>query len=497
VWSRRIGKSLVWLGVAVLSLELVYVVAMNAVLYLGLIERAASTSDQRVVASLSWGRAWSPWPGRAYLRDFEMILSDPVLEFRLVIAEASLNVAPLELLKSRFVASHIRARGVGFELVPKVDSVEGNEARLEAFPFIRGFGRPALLPQPALPPLTAEERDKLWVVELDDIDAQVDELWLAEFRYRGPLHLRGGFEFAPMRTLQIDVAKLDFEEGLMSIGRYIVSTALKAHVELDVARVDLLEQRGVELLPSVKARVDLKAPVEDLEVVEFYAPMLNVKGAATLTAQLAFEAGHLAPGSAAELTVPSVSARTEDIGFSGYLRATFDDSAVPNEPQLLARTGGTLKLPVPGAGSVLMTLAEFTAVLPFESGSLTTMHLGRLRLSLKDAQIADARPLTLAVSRVVPILGPLILGRGPLVASVHAAMTPEYTTVWLNHAVLGDATFEGILTEREGNWNGAVAGHFGSVPVGLRLRKKTVTPEFFIPPQWLTQEYEKLGVSAE
>jgi hypothetical protein len=202
-------RSARWLVVALLGLEVLYVVVMNVVLATGVIPRAASTNDGQVDAQFSWGPAWTPWPGRAYVRNFALQLADPAIEFRLTIDRASLDVGLFDLLHQRFTASHVRASGVRFELVTRVDAASKSEARLQAFALLDGFARPALLADPPVPALTPAQLALLWAVRLDDVDATVEELWVDEFRYEGPGHLQGGFRFWPLHHLQLDSIELE------------------------------------------------------------------------------------------------------------------------------------------------------------------------------------------------------------------------------------------------------------------------------------------------
>ena len=201
---------------ALVAVELVYVLAVNAVILSGVIQRAASANPQ--ATSLAWDRAWSPWPGRVYVSGLRLQVADPVQEFGLVVDHAKVNVVLWALWHRKFRASHVQAEGVSFRMLLKVKTADDPNGRLAAFPPIAGFARPALVPDPPPPPASAAKVAQLWSVELDQVDAAVSELWFLEYRYRGVARVQGGFALEPLRKLWVGPALLQLEGGKLTAG---------------------------------------------------------------------------------------------------------------------------------------------------------------------------------------------------------------------------------------------------------------------------------------
>ena len=124
---RRIGRVARWLLV-VPALEIGYLLVSNAVLFSGVIQRAASAQPEQV--ELAWDRAYSLWPGRAYVTDLRLRLQDSHVQFRLTVDSASVDVDLLALLHKEFHTRRIRAQGVSYRMLVKVASTAGIERRV-------------------------------------------------------------------------------------------------------------------------------------------------------------------------------------------------------------------------------------------------------------------------------------------------------------------------------------------------------------------------------
>ena len=106
---------------------------------------------------MAWDRAYSSCTGRVYVTGFRMRLQDPMVQFRLIVPSARVDVVLWELVGKTFRASYVKADGVSYRMLTKVDRVEGREERLAAFPVLEGFKQPALLDDPPPPPLKPEQ----------------------------------------------------------------------------------------------------------------------------------------------------------------------------------------------------------------------------------------------------------------------------------------------------------------------------------------------------
>jgi hypothetical protein len=497
------ARSLLFRGVravvlAAVGVEVLYVLVINALLFSGVLARGLGTVDQHVDARFSWTRAWSPWPGRAYVRDFRLAVADPALQFELTIARASFDVAPLDLLRHRFTASHIRAEGVRFRLAPRVTLASSTLPRALAFPAVDGFSQPALLADPPLPPLTADELGALWTVQLEDTVASVDELWLLEYHYQGAAQLRGGLVFTPLQHLEVTNAALELEGGALGAGRFVLTPSLAATLLIDIEPVDLLDAPLVSLLHALQARLKVACEGADLRAAGLYSSDLQLTGAARVVAELHVSSGRVTPGSKLQLWVPALTAQRDEQRFDGAAQATMSVTHDGEQPSLHATLSGSVRVALPGAAPLTATVSALNVeALLSDNALFAPPALERLYAVLGELKITDTQPITEAATRYVPVIAPLVLGLGPLTASGSAYMGPDYTLLRLKHAKLGDAELEGAAIPGAHGWNGAAAGHFGAVMMGLRLRDNTLVAEAFTQPTWLELEYLKAGIRPE
>ena len=490
---KRIARAARWL-LPVLAVELIYVVVTNAILFAGVIQSAASAQPEKV--ELAWSRAYSPWPGRAYVWGLRLRVQDSAQQFRLTVDSARLDVDFWALLHKKFHASHIRAQGVTWRMLVKVASTAGQERRVAAFPPIEGFARPAL--QQASSPPTQADLDALWTAELEDVDAALTELWLLEYRYHGAARVHGGFELVPMRRLWVGPVLLHLDGGELSAGEHVLSSGLTARMALTMAPVDLPSSPGLRVLHTLTTAIHFDTALEDLGVADLYLDGLRARGAGRLAADLQIAGGKLIPTSSLEAWLSGADVQVEDYGFKGDAHAKLSAEGDAQAPVVHATMSGALSVPLPGKKAVVADLSDVTAKLVLVDGDVSRgLRLQHLGAVLGEARVHDARAVTSAVGSVVPLIGPLVMGDGPLVLSATAYVTPEYSLVRLKHLQQGAAAFEGAAVDSANGWNGAAAGHFGPVPLGLRLRDSKLETVPFASFPWLGVELLKLGIKPE
>jgi hypothetical protein len=491
---KRLARVARWLLAATVGLELVYVLIANAVILSGVIQKAVSANPD--AAALSWDWAYSPWPGRAYVSGLALRVQDPSMQFRLTVDFAQMDIALRDLLRRKFHVTHVRGERVSYRMLAKVETVEGNEARLAAFPPLEGFGPPGLRPNPMPPWPSAQQLDALWGVQLDDADVDVAELWVLEYRYLGKGHIRGGFALQPLRTLWVGPAVVELDGGALTAGPHVLSSAFTARISMALAPVELAAAPGLQVLETLGASIHFDTPLEDLGAAELYAKGLRVRGRGWLAAHLQLQGGRLQPGSALQASLLALDARFQGYRFTGRAAAKLE--VKERSPTLQGTLRGALNVPLPGGAPVTVDLSEFTAQLALaEAEPPPNLRLERLTASLGSARIEDASAITRWVGKRVPVVTPAVLGGGPLLASATARVTPASALVRLERASLGSATFAGAVVARGGGWNGSVAGRFGPVPLGLELRDGSVKAVPFTPPGWLSGSLREAGIAPE
>lgn len=489
---KRIARAGRRIGLGLVALELLYLLLANGLIASGLIERAALASPD--VVALGWERAVSPWPGRVYLTGFRLGIEDPVLQFQLTIDSAEVDVVLGDLLHKKFHASRVVARGVGYRSILKVREVAGNEGRLAAFPPLEGFTRPPVLADPMPQPKTEAEVAALWQVQLDDVDASLSELWFLEYRYRGHGRVLGAFGLAPLRRLWVGPALLVLDGGRLEAGEHLVASPFALRAEVALAAVDVAASPGLLVLRTLTASLHVDTPLVDLGAAELYVGGLKARGAGRLAAKLELVAGHLMAGSSLEVWLPATDLQRKGYRFTGAAHARL---TVPGTlaPAADATLHGVLSVPLHG-GPVVAALSGLAAELVLADNDLSTVpSIARLSAALREVRVRDVRTVSQAVATIVPLIAPAVLGDGPLVGSATASVTPGYALVRLEHLHLGDAAFEGAAVAGANGWSGAAAGHFGTLPLGLRLRDSKLESVLFPPRVWLGEELLKSGIA--
>jgi hypothetical protein len=480
-------------ALTLIAIELVWVIAANAVLASGVIQRAASAKPEKV--KMEWDRAWSPWPGRAYVRNFTLRIQDPTVQFRLTVAEAHVDVYVLDLLHREFHGRNVHAAGVTYRLAVKADRLQGNEQRLADYPLIEGYPRPALKHFPKPPKSTPEELAELWSVELDGCDASIDELWFLEYRYSGHGRATGSFELKPMRWLWVD-GQLSLEGGKLTQGmNKIVSRAFVMRAETHIHPIDLQENVDQHVLRTLDAHVTFETKVEDASIVDAYLPGLKVHGTPHVIADVRSSFGRLMPGSRIEVKVNDGAVDYHKWHFIGNGEAKLSVTDKTLTPIVRSTIEGELGVPLlKGQPPIDATVEGFTGTLSLADNRFSEgLHLGALHAET-EAKVDDTRSLTGAFGQKVPLVGHAILGDGPLTAIASAHLTPGYRLVRVRRLALGHAQLEGALRNGPGGWSGAATGRFSAVPMGFRVRENALSAVPFVSSRWLDSELDQAGI---
>ena len=201
MWRR-----LRWLLLTLVIFEGVYVTAGNAIIWLYLQEKIATTKDTR----LEYATGWTVWPGVIHVKNFSLANEDSSIQWMLRVGEATFTLDFFDLAQKKFHAKSIRAEGVEFRLRLKRTEEQAKDPRVAALPPIPGFDDPAIVPA-VLPPPVTDANYNLWRVQLDDVEAGVQEVWVEEARVLGPGRVSGTFYFKPMRVLSIGPLHVRFD----------------------------------------------------------------------------------------------------------------------------------------------------------------------------------------------------------------------------------------------------------------------------------------------
>ena len=498
--GRKLLKTGLAAGIALVVLELVYLLAANLALSTGFVRRAVSAYPESVL--LTHGRAYTVLPGRVHVSDLSLRLQDGNIQFHLTVDQVRVDVGLLALLRNRFHGDHVRCEGVSFRFVHRVRDAKGMEARLEAYPPIPGLPRPALFQVPPPPRPTEEEIDALWTVRLDDVEVTLRELWFLEHRWEGKGHAKGRFELSPMRHVQVGPAELLLEGGLLRSGPHVVSEDLHLQIDATVDRFDVQALDGMKAFRPMSGAVKLEAKDFSPALLALYVPGLTARGAGNLLVDLKVESGRVGSGARADLKMETLRAGWKGFAYDGdpTLTASFDATADPSAvPRIHVKAPGSLVVPIPPDGSARVDLLGLRADATLSGNDVADgITLEMFNARLEEGRVLDARDVGAAVTGSLPLFFvPLLLGHGPLVFSGGVDSREGVTIARLLHARLGVGELRGAARTSKGGWDGAAAGHFGFLPVGVRLRDGEPKVALFVSDHWLEAELAATGIRFE
>jgi len=291
---RVIGAVLGRVVAVLLGLELLYVVAANAVLRSSLIKQRVDAADGM---HLEYGSASSIWPGRLRVSGFSLRVEDYNVQFLLTLEHAELELGLDELLHKHFHVFHLRAEGVRFLMRHKLHDAKGHGERLAAFPTIAGFADPPLYRGPEPPPIPDDQYD-LWQVHIEDVVAHAKELWFLEYRFQGDAEARGAFLIQPARVVQVGPARLELRSGTLSVGAHNVARAVRGTIDASVPHLDVPHTRGASVFRQLSTRTQVQLRNGDLEFLNVYLDPTQVitAGPASWSIDARLKGGVVQPG---------------------------------------------------------------------------------------------------------------------------------------------------------------------------------------------------------
>jgi len=472
----------------------VYVLCANVILNAGLVPRWVNGATDRV--KVGWRRAITVWPGQAWVKDFRLRFDEGnTVQLDLTVDDSSVQVSMLAFARRTFQLTRARATGASYRMSIKVSAEEASRFpdRIAAFPQVEGFEFPPLKDPKPGERKSREEIDRLWRIELSDVESDMREIWINEYRYLGGARVKGSFALAPLKELSVGPATATFQGGMLSAGVHPIFPELDAKVRCTIAKADV-SGSPEPILPALTASLHTRTRFTGAQLLELYLDGVQVRGAGPFAADVEIEGGRVLPQSTIHLELEGFTGRALGMKLEG--QTTFDFAVSPSN-KLVAKaiTRGELTTPPLGEQQALVVeLRDASA-----EAWLSTADLGALPafelLSAKaaEASAADARPLTRLAARYVPVVAPAVLGEGPLVATARARVTPKSMVLTVDRSSLGSATLSGAALKGGSGWSGAARGRFGRLSLGLALDGSRFGFQVIADDAWLDAELKRLG----
>jgi|GEM_PF-2279077 len=313
------------------GLELAYVIGANAFLrsngVVALVEAANGVK-------LDYASAYSVVPGHVHVKRLRLRFEDYNVQFQVFVEKGTLDIGLTELVRRRFHVYSLLADGVSFRMRHKSQSVGNSAERFAAYPKIEGFADPPLY-HGVKPAPTPDDQYDLWQINIENVVAHANELWVLEYRYTGDAEARGSFLVQPERLVRVEPAALRIRSGTLLVGDAPVARHFAGTIECSVPSLDVKNTVGAEVFHSISTKLDLRLGDGDVRFLNVYGapahePTLNGAMSSSIRAQIT--RGVVQPGSQLLAAVPSLQLTWPAVTLATQLGLSF--GRLRSEPEL-------------------------------------------------------------------------------------------------------------------------------------------------------------------
>ncbi|HEY5959012.1 MAG TPA: hypothetical protein VIV60_20775 [Polyangiaceae bacterium] len=304
-----------------LAVELLYLIMANALFRTSLVSQVVQSAQG---IRFDYGSAYSVVPGRVHVDRLKLRFEDYNVQFELRIDHAVLDVSLHELALRRFHVLDVRAGQVSFRMRHKLHSVGQDAMRVASYPKIEGFADPPLYTGSRPPPIP-DAQYHLWQVHIENVLADVNEIWILEYRFLGNAIAAGSFLLKPARWVMVKSASLTFQSGKLQTVESGATGALVGRIRCDVPGLDVRRLSGSEIFRAISADATLSIANWELKFIDQYLqPRFKVDAKGPLEVQLRAElsAGRITERTNVVLDAPKTVATSPDGSFEGRVHAT-------------------------------------------------------------------------------------------------------------------------------------------------------------------------------
>ena len=330
-------------AVAILSLYVLYVAAINVFLSTSLFRRLVDGDPDRLFVSFE--RGWSIWPGTVHARNLTIRASDNQVEWLIRLETCSFDVSFLDLARKTVHFEHPRATGVIFQLRERLAAPAATPEYVDALPPIPGFARIPLKTQE--PPDLQERWDdrhyKLWSIKLSDAVAEdVRQVWVDSVRVDGSARIAGGFYVKPIRKAQVGPAHLETRDARISVKDRVVAEAVTGSLDFELEPFDPRTVTGQDLLKRVTATTELRGRSPELGNLprSLHGPLVLSGPVDVPRLALRIEKGKVMKSTHADLVATGVRVEAAAHRFAGNVTFAADASGAPGPTSLVVRVLG-------------------------------------------------------------------------------------------------------------------------------------------------------------
>lgn len=232
-----------WLALGLLVPLPAFILLCNVLLWTGAIEALVSRDEGASKLKLEHGFAWMIWPTRVHLHGASLDIDAYSYQLALDMDEAFVDMSLLALLDHRVHFETITAEGVRAQYRVKVDAADANAPELAAYP---PFDDTPVQVQ-STEPKPVPEPGKAWTIDLDDVDAQADVLWIDEFNLDPAGHIRGGLHWTDAGDLSVPTTTVTMDGSTLWLAEHEAARDLVGEGTLTIATFDSGEIEGADI----------------------------------------------------------------------------------------------------------------------------------------------------------------------------------------------------------------------------------------------------------
>ena len=286
-----------------------------------LIPWAINTHNPIVV--MDYDRAWTFWPGTLHLLGYRIRGRDRAHpEFSFATREVYAVVDLPALLHRQFLATHVEVDGLDTRFRVKFDPTERDEAERERplLPPIAGFEDPPMKQLgPESPPDDAHYAD--WGADLEDVHiTHLQQIRVQQI----PTQLQGSavgrFSIQPERSFDLDLSRVEFSHGALSVGDEVVLQELEGTTAGPVSRFDPRAVHDYDFMHYISASMALTGVTPGLHYLRHLIPDVTIKGGGGPVELVAtLEQGVLTEGTHLNADASHITVETPEVALQGSL----------------------------------------------------------------------------------------------------------------------------------------------------------------------------------
>lgn len=327
--DRAVLRWAIRLGMALLALELVYVVAGNIFIRSGLLAELINKKPEKT--SVTWTSAVTYLPGFVRVEGFTLTSQTLRNQVYVHVDKADARISLVKLLFKTIHIHGVDAEGADVRYRPRLDRPPkvGHEDEpvkefkdVEFWPEIPGLTNP---PDPKPEDLYPRKKKKRpWIIKITGANvAGPISVALKEICIEGEGLVGGGVTVIPKKTVTIHRGKLGLSSTAVTIGPEILAESLAIDADLKIAAFPAKGAKAPDVLAGVTGEFSISGRLaEKAAVTHEITPGISTLGSGNVDAHLIVKQGVLREGSEYSLESDAFRVRVMDLEATGSAKVS-------------------------------------------------------------------------------------------------------------------------------------------------------------------------------